>query len=144
VIKTVVVQELGLTKTPQQIVQCKKTGNLALTDFETLSVVDENLTRLSTLYGEAITTDNNGTRCYAHQPNNKKYPYCMCFDEDGNLLVVERITCRLIMLNGNGQYIRTILHGTSRKYRPCSISTAPDGTLWIAFRNDMFNQIKYT
>jgi len=125
------------------IVQCQKTGRFAISDFIGISVTDEDLRHLFTIHGETITLANGITSATGYKPEKRFDPYNLCFDVDGDLLIVDRNNFNVVMFSDIGQYIRTVIQETENDNKPCNINTSSDGSLWVAHFNGVFKQIKY-
>ncbi|XP_033758379.1 uncharacterized protein LOC117340727 [Pecten maximus] len=72
------------------------------------------------------TTTSNGS----FSQSSKFYPYDVCFDGAGDILVAECFTKSVLLIDGNtGRCMRTVYTSDGRE--PWCISLHEDGTLWV-------------
>jgi len=142
VIRTIALEGKGCNENISCVVQCQKTGRFAFRHFNKVSVTDEDMRLLYKIHGEAVTTSGVDTRSTGNFHKESYVPGRMCFDANGDLLVIDYEYFNVIMFNSRGQYVRTIIQETEDK-RPTAISTAPDGTLWVAYHDFVIKQIQY-
>ncbi|XP_021357925.1 uncharacterized protein LOC110453337 [Mizuhopecten yessoensis] len=74
--------------------------------------------------------------------STKFYPYDVCFDGAGDVLVTEYVTKSVLLIDRNtGHYMRTVY--TSDGGTPWCISLHDDRTLWVVHRNRTTKVIQY-
>ncbi|XP_033758826.1 uncharacterized protein LOC117341101 [Pecten maximus] len=74
--------------------------------------------------------------------SSKFYPYDVCFDGAGDILVADFVTKSVLLIDGNtGRCMRTVY--TSDGSEPWCISLHEDGTLWVGHEDDRTKILKY-
>ncbi|XP_021360174.1 uncharacterized protein LOC110454792 [Mizuhopecten yessoensis] len=142
---------------PYHLTYCRQTGNIAATDSDNVSsvnyvagtspgkeprviVMDKHLKlKFQCKHLGDITSQVGGG-----EQSSKFYPGDVCFDGTGDVLVVEKVTKSVVLIDGNnGHFLRTVY--IASRSSPYSISLQDDHTctLWIGHKNSTMQIIKY-
>ncbi|XP_060073985.1 uncharacterized protein LOC132553730 [Ylistrum balloti] len=139
---------------PHQITSCKQTGDVAVVDSDGVSydsymagkgpdkqpyviVMDKHLNLK--FHCKDISATNP---IRSSTQSSKFYPYDVCFDGAGDVLVTEWITKSVLLIDRNtGHCMRTVY--TSDGVEPLCISLHEDGTFWVGHRDRKIKIFQY-
>ncbi|XP_069109915.1 uncharacterized protein [Argopecten irradians] len=139
---------------PRYMAYCTNTGDVAASDSDNVTfegymagkvpgkqprliVMDKHLKlKFQCRYIDGIGSQTGGSQ------QSKFYPYDVCFDRDGDVLVADEVTRSVLLIDGNtGHYLRTVY--ISDGVSPLSISLQGDSMLWISHFNSDMKVFKY-
>ncbi|XP_069106290.1 uncharacterized protein [Argopecten irradians] len=139
---------------PYFMAYCTNTGDVAASDNDGVSpdnymagkvpgkqprliVMDKHLNlKFQCRYIDGIGSQTGGSQ------QSKFYPRDVCFDRDGDVLVADRVTRSVLLIDGNtGHYLRTVYISDGES--PLSISLQGDSMLWISHFNSDMKVFKY-
>ncbi|XP_060067875.1 uncharacterized protein LOC132548064 [Ylistrum balloti] len=139
---------------PHHMMSCKQTGDVAVVDNEGVRynnymageepdkqsyviVMDKHL-NLKFHCKDIGTTNPNRSSTQS----SKFYPFDVCFDGAGDVLVAELVTKSVLLIDRNtGRCMRTVY--TSDGVEPLCISLHEDGTFWIGHRDRRIKILQY-
>lgn len=137
----------GSVKNPVRIKQCGMTGDFAVCDMDDISqggqgvpsvlVMDKKFVEKFRYYGKNIDTK----RCPGVHRNTRIefVPVDACFDNLGNLLIADKITKSILLVNREGVYI-DILHTSA--FQPKTVSMR-NGYVWVGYENKSVEILTY-
>ncbi|XP_033732087.1 uncharacterized protein LOC117321681 [Pecten maximus] len=139
---------------PHHMASCSLTGDVAAVDSDDVSydeciagknpdkqphvIVMDKYLNLKFRCKDLGTTKSNGSS----NQSSKFYPFDVCFDGAGDVLVTEWITKSVLLIDGNtGRCMRTVY--TSDRHEPFCTSLLEDGTLWVGHEGKRTKILKY-
>ncbi|XP_069115107.1 uncharacterized protein [Argopecten irradians] len=139
---------------PHHMASCPSTGDIAVVDSDCVYFDEYIAGKTKIKQPSAIVMDKHlnlklrYTNITAAKSSvqssqlSKFYPYDVCFDGAGNVLLTEFVTKSVLLIDGDtGGLLRTIY--ASDGEMPWCISLHDDGTLWIGHRDNRMKIIKY-
>ncbi|XP_060073109.1 uncharacterized protein LOC132552925 [Ylistrum balloti] len=139
---------------PHHMTSCKQTGDVAVFDNDGMSYDDYMADKEPDKQMYVIVMDkhlNLKFHCKdfsTANPNrsstqsSKFYPYDVCFDGAGDILVAELITKSVLLIDRNTGRCKRAVY-TSDKSTPWCISLHEDGTFWIGHWNNRMKILQY-
>ncbi|XP_021360201.1 uncharacterized protein LOC110454807 [Mizuhopecten yessoensis] len=140
--------------TPHRLTYCRQTRDIAATDTDNVSSVDYMAGKAPGKQPRVIVMDKHLklkfqckhlgdiTSQVGGGQQSKFYPGDVCFDGTGDVLVVERVTKSVVLIDGNnGHFLRTVYISSGSS--PWSVSLQDDHTLWVGHWDNTMKIIHY-